>query len=107
MGQKLVRFAGLSGTRSCQDASMEVHEVGWKRPSSGCNGDHVLSLYPLIWRSLSSTKSLPPSSRETRVCRKSCSGHSSCGDRQASKEFVLPQTTPETAKSPRERGLHI
>jgi hypothetical protein len=35
MYQKLVRFAGLSGTRSCQDASIEVHEVVWKRPSSG------------------------------------------------------------------------
>ena len=52
MGQKMVRFGGLRGTRSRQDASKEVHEVGWKRPSSGCNGDHVLSLYPLIWRSL-------------------------------------------------------
>jgi hypothetical protein len=41
MGQKLVRFAGLSGTRSCQDASIEVHEVGWKRPSSADNGGHV------------------------------------------------------------------
>ena len=52
MGRKLVCFAALSGTRSRQDASKEVHEVGSKRPSSGGNGGHVLSLYPLIWRSL-------------------------------------------------------
>jgi hypothetical protein len=52
MGQKLVCFAGLSGTRSRQDASIEVHEAGRIRPSSGGNGGHVLSLYPLIWRSL-------------------------------------------------------
>jgi hypothetical protein len=54
MGQKMVCFAGLSGTRSRQGESKEVHEVGSKRPSSGCNGVHVLSLYPLIWRSLES-----------------------------------------------------
>ena len=41
MGQKMVRFGGLRGTRSRQDASIEVHEVGWKRPSSGGNGGHV------------------------------------------------------------------
>ena len=53
MGQKMVCFAELCGTRSRQDESKEVHEVGSKRPSLGCNGVHVLSLYPLIWRSLS------------------------------------------------------
>ena len=52
MGQKMVCFAALCGTRSRQDESKEVHEVGSKRPSSGGNGGHVLSLYPLIWRSL-------------------------------------------------------
>jgi hypothetical protein len=52
MGQKMVRFAQLDAARSRQDESKEVHEVGSKRPSSGCNGVHVLSLYPLIWRSL-------------------------------------------------------
>jgi hypothetical protein len=52
MGQNMVRFGGLRGTRSRQDAPKEVHEVGSKRPSSGGNGGHVLSLYPLIWRSL-------------------------------------------------------
>ena len=52
MGQKMVCFAALSGTRSRQDASKEVHEAGRIRPSSGSNGGHVLSLYPLIWRSL-------------------------------------------------------
>jgi hypothetical protein len=50
--QKMVRFGGLRGARSRQDASKEVHEVGSKRPSSGGNGGHVISLYPLIWRSL-------------------------------------------------------
>ena len=55
MGQKMVRFGALRGTRSRQDESMEVGEVGSKRPSSGGNGGHVLSLYPLIWRSLTST----------------------------------------------------
>ena len=52
MGQKLIRFEELRGTRSRQDASIEVHEVGSKRPPSGGNGGHVLSLYPLICRSL-------------------------------------------------------
>jgi hypothetical protein len=54
MGQKMVCFGQLRPTRSRQDESKEVHEVGSKRPSLGCNGVHVLSLYPLIWRSLSS-----------------------------------------------------
>jgi hypothetical protein len=52
MGQKLVCFGPLRATRSRQDAPREVHEVGSKRPSLGGNGGHVLSLYPLIWRSL-------------------------------------------------------
>ena len=52
MGQKMVRFAQLGAARSRQDKSIEVGEVGSKRPSSGGNGGHVLSLYPLIWRSL-------------------------------------------------------
>jgi hypothetical protein len=55
MGQKMVRFAQLGAARSRQDESIEVHEVGSKRPSSGGNGGHVLSLYPLIWRSLTRT----------------------------------------------------
>jgi hypothetical protein len=38
---KMGCFAGLSGTRSRQDASKEVHAVGSKRPSSGSNGGHV------------------------------------------------------------------
>jgi hypothetical protein len=41
MGQKLVRFAQLGAARSRQDESIEVHEVGSKRPSLGCNGVHV------------------------------------------------------------------
>ena len=52
MGQKMVRFAQLGAARSRQDESIEVGEVGSKRPSSGGNGGHVLSLYPLTWRSL-------------------------------------------------------
>ena len=52
MGQKMVRFAQLGAARSRQDKSIEVGEVGSKRPSSGGNGGHVLSLYPLTWRSL-------------------------------------------------------
>jgi hypothetical protein len=52
MGQKMVCFAELCGTRSRQDEPKEVHEAGRIRPSSGSNGGHVLSLYPLIWRSL-------------------------------------------------------
>jgi hypothetical protein len=56
MGQKMVRFAQLGAARSRQDESIEVHEVGSKRPSSGCNGGHVLSLYPLIWRSLGTAR---------------------------------------------------
>ena len=52
MGQKMVRFAQLGAARSRQDESIEVGEVGSKRPSSGGNGGHVVSLYPLTWRSL-------------------------------------------------------
>jgi hypothetical protein len=52
MGQKLVCFGGPRGVRSRQDESIEVHEAGRIRPSSGSNGGHVLSLHPLIWRSL-------------------------------------------------------
>jgi hypothetical protein len=41
MGQKMVCFGELRGTRSRQGASKEVHEVGSKRPSSGSNSGHV------------------------------------------------------------------
>jgi hypothetical protein len=41
MGQKMGCFGGPRGTRSRQDESKEVHEVGSKRPSSGGNGGHV------------------------------------------------------------------
>jgi hypothetical protein len=37
MGQKMVRFGALRGTRSRQDESIEVGEVGSKRPSLGGN----------------------------------------------------------------------
>jgi hypothetical protein len=52
MGQKMVCFGSLRLTISRQDETIEVHEVGSERPSSGGNGGHVLSLYPLTWRSL-------------------------------------------------------
>jgi hypothetical protein len=53
MGQKMVCFGQL---RPKKDEPKEVHEVGSKRPSSGCDGVHVISLYPLIWRSLTAAK---------------------------------------------------
>jgi hypothetical protein len=40
MGHKMVRFGALRGTRSRQDESIEVGEVGSKRPSLGGNGGH-------------------------------------------------------------------
>jgi hypothetical protein len=40
MGQKMVRFAQLGAARSRQDESIEVGEVGSKRPSLGGNGGH-------------------------------------------------------------------
>jgi hypothetical protein len=46
MGQK-TDCLGLRGTtRSRQDESQEVHEVGSKRPSSGCNGGACLLWVP-------------------------------------------------------------
>jgi hypothetical protein len=56
MGQKMVRFGELRGTRSRQGASKEVHDAGRIRPSSGSNGGHIVSLYPQIWRSLGATQ---------------------------------------------------
>ena len=52
MGPKTVLVGQLGPARSRQDESIEVGEVGSKRPSSGGNGGHVVSLYPLTWRSL-------------------------------------------------------
>jgi hypothetical protein len=52
MGQKMVCFAALSGTRSRQGAPIEVHEAGRIRPSSGCNGVHFLQWSPLFSRLL-------------------------------------------------------
>jgi hypothetical protein len=59
MGQKMVRFEALRNTRSRQGESIEVSrdEVGSKRPSLGGTGGHVVSLYPLTWRSLSALSS--------------------------------------------------
>jgi hypothetical protein len=75
MGRKLVCFEALGGTRSRQGASKEVHEVGSKRPSSGGIGGHVLSLYPLIWRSLRA----PP---RTKKLPRPTSGQHAIGDRR-------------------------
>ena len=52
MGQKMVRFAQLGAARSRQDESMEVGEVGSKRPSLGGNGGHVVRWIGLIFRLL-------------------------------------------------------
>ena len=49
MGQKMVCFEALRGTRSHQDESIEVGEVGSKRPSLGCNGVHVVWCSGLIF----------------------------------------------------------
>jgi hypothetical protein len=51
MGQKMVRFGQLGAARSRQGESIEVGEVGSKRPSLGCNGVHVTWWGPLIARS--------------------------------------------------------
>jgi hypothetical protein len=42
----------LGATRSRQDESNEVHEAGRIRRSLRGKEGHVVSLYPLIWRSL-------------------------------------------------------
>jgi hypothetical protein len=52
MGQKRVCFEALRGTRSRQDESIEVGEVGSKRSSLGCNGVHVVWWIGLIFRLL-------------------------------------------------------
>jgi hypothetical protein len=52
MGQKMVCFGQLRPTRSRQDESIEVGEVGSKRPSSGGNGGHVVWWIGLIFRLL-------------------------------------------------------
>ena len=42
MGPKTVLVGQLGAARSRQDESIEVSEVGSKRPSLGCNGVHFL-----------------------------------------------------------------
>jgi hypothetical protein len=59
MGQKMDCFGQLRPTRSRQDESIEVGEVGSKRPSLGCNGVHVTWWGPLIARS-SEMRAFPP-----------------------------------------------
>jgi hypothetical protein len=56
--KKWFALRSLGAARSRQDESIEAGEVGSKRPSSGCIGVHVLSLYPLTWRSLFSAKAI-------------------------------------------------
>jgi hypothetical protein len=55
MGQKMGCFGQLRPTRSRQGESIEVGEVGSKRPSLGCNGVHVTWWGPLIARSSAAT----------------------------------------------------
>jgi hypothetical protein len=78
MGQKMVRFAALSGTRSRQDESVEVGEVGSKRPSSGCNGVHVVRWIGLIFRLLTThplaTASMKPGDFRRQALRPCGSG---------------------------------
>jgi hypothetical protein len=57
MGQKMVRFGQLGAATSRQDESMEVGEVGSKRPSLGGTGGHVVWWIGLIFRLLT-----PPAS---------------------------------------------
>jgi hypothetical protein len=51
-GPKPILCAQLGAARSRQDESKEVHEAGSKRPSSGCNGVHVVWWIGLIFRLL-------------------------------------------------------
>jgi hypothetical protein len=51
MGRKIVCFGSLRLTRSRQDESIEVGEVGSKRPSLGGTWGHVTWWGPLIVRS--------------------------------------------------------
>jgi hypothetical protein len=57
MGQKMVCFGQLRPTRSRQDESIEVGEVGSKRPSLGGTGGHVVWCSGLIFWLLANTLS--------------------------------------------------
>jgi hypothetical protein len=100
MGQKMVCFGALRGTRSRQDESIEVHEVGSKRPSLGCNGVHVLSLYPLTWRSFVAR----PGTRHFRAEHVSIAGKArsgaSRGVRLGSKALQDPSRPPRASRPP-------
>jgi hypothetical protein len=52
LGRNLPLCAQLGAARFRQDESKEVHEVGSKRPSLGCNGVHVIWWIGLIFRLL-------------------------------------------------------
>jgi hypothetical protein len=70
MGQKMVCFGALRGTRSRQDESIEVGEVGSKRPSLGGNGGHEMI-------SLGGAGGLICALSGTGLC--GCSSASNCG----------------------------
>jgi hypothetical protein len=52
MGQTLPLCGQLGPTRSCQDESKEVGEVGSKRTSSRCKEVHVVRCIGLVFRLL-------------------------------------------------------
>jgi hypothetical protein len=62
MGPKTVLVGQLGAARSRQDESIEVSEVGSKRPSLGGTGGHVTWCSPLIVRSSFFITHLPPRS---------------------------------------------
>jgi hypothetical protein len=61
MGQKMVHFGQLGAARSRQDESIEVGEVGSKRPSSGGNGGHFAWCGGLICALLGAPRRPAPS----------------------------------------------
>ena len=65
MGQNLALCAQLGAARSRQDESIEVVEVGSKRPSSGGNGGHVVWWIGLIFRLLRRPRPPPLASTPT------------------------------------------
>ena len=103
MGQKLVCFGQLGPTRSRQDESKEVHEVGSKRPSSGGNGGHVLSLYPLIWRSLASLPN-PVKQQITAECLQTKRRRQEAGEHKTKRK---PTALRHLPRSKRAKAQHV
>ena len=56
MGQKMVCFGQLRPTRSRQDESIEVGEVGSKRPSLGGTGARQLKTQDFLGKTFFSAK---------------------------------------------------